>query len=295
MIPTTLPPDGLRIPLRAAFVGMKGIDWLALGHNNLNPLLVLHDTEVEFSILRKQRRPYHAIEYVDFGQALGTDLLIIAWRGSYLTFAGNVQFLDDLPPADALRDLLQFFESKQVRLSPRAQTWLHGRIQEEAASAPAASAAFLAGMTPRLLANFVDLFVLLFISISLDLLLTVALSPVFGPDTKHLPPQGFDWICFLALGAMFDASRLMGTPGKRFLGVAVVDAHDKPIGFPRALLRMLIKWLTVPLTLPQALLFRSWHPGPLLHDTLTGTRIVERWSVHGIDQAPNRGAPPPGK
>jgi uncharacterized RDD family membrane protein YckC len=293
MLPVPLPPEGLRIPLRAAFVGVKGVDWVALAHNSFNPLLRLYDTEVEARVFRTHRRPYGAIEYVDFRQGLGTQLLVIAWRDSSVTFSGNLSYVGDLSASEALRELLRLFESKQVPLSPRAQTWLHGSQREEAARSAPIAGALSAGIAPRLLANFADLIVLSFISGPLAFLLNAALSSVTAVTTNRISIRILDWFCFLFLAAIFDASRLMGTPGKRLFGIAVVDAHDQSIGLPRALLRTFLKWLAAPLTLLQALLYRPRHPGPLWHDALSGTRVVEGWSVSASDRGSPRVAPSP--
>lgn len=79
----------------------------------------------------------------------------------------------------------------------------------------------------------------------------------------------------LALGwaVAFEASRWQATPGKRLLGLRVVDAQGRRLDVGRALLRHLaagLSWLS--LNLGHAL--AAVPPHLALHDRLSGTRVV---------------------
>jgi uncharacterized RDD family membrane protein YckC len=77
----------------------------------------------------------------------------------------------------------------------------------------------------------------------------------------------------------FEASAWQATPGKRWLGLKVVDLRGAPIGWGRASARFLagtLSWLT--LNLGHAL--AGWRAdGRALHDLIAGTRVVTRSPV----------------
>lgn len=72
----------------------------------------------------------------------------------------------------------------------------------------------------------------------------------------------------------FEASAWQATPGKRWLGIRVVDRLGQRIGWPRACARFLagsLSWLS--LNLGHAL--AAWRSdGRALHDLVAGTRVV---------------------
>ena len=97
------------------------------------------------------------------------------------------------------------------------------------------------------------------------------------------------WVlCYAVLAALyhvgFERSRWQGSPGKRALGLRVVDAHDdRPVATGRLTLRHLagaLSWLTLNLGHALALLPPRRRA---LHDWLTGTRVV---SETGADALP---------
>ena len=77
----------------------------------------------------------------------------------------------------------------------------------------------------------------------------------------------------------FEASAWQATPGKRWLGLKVVDLHGARIGWARASARFLagtLSWLS--LNLGHAL--AGWRAdGRALHDLIAGTRVVTRAPV----------------
>ena len=113
-----LPDEGIRIPTRATFAGVEGAPLLALGHNNCCPLLRLFNDQIEFRVLRKQRRPYSSIKSVGVHQGFLTNNIQIVWHGALLTFSANISREDNLV------EVVKFLQRKQVPLSPKAQTFL---------------------------------------------------------------------------------------------------------------------------------------------------------------------------
>src|SRR5687768_16774314 len=60
-----LPQDGVKIPLRVSFIGLRRVPILALGHNNAAPLLVLFEDHLVQRVIFKHERKYSEIESVD--------------------------------------------------------------------------------------------------------------------------------------------------------------------------------------------------------------------------------------
>jgi len=95
-------------------------------------------------------------------------------------------------------------------------------------------------------------------------------------------------LCYALLAALyhvgFERSRWQGSPGKRLLGLRVVDAHDdRPVATARLTVRHLagaLSWLTLNLGHALALLPPRRRA---LHDWLSGTRVV---SETGSDALP---------
>lgn len=79
----------------------------------------------------------------------------------------------------------------------------------------------------------------------------------------------------LAWFAGFEASSRQGTPGKRLLGLRVVDAHGRGIGLLRAVQRHLagaLSWLTLNIG---HLLAAVPPRRQALHDRIAGTQVVQ--------------------
>lgn len=113
--PSSLPTDGLNIPLRASFSGMKRRPILALGHNSINPLLRLFEDHIESRVFLKSKKSYAEIEHIDTYQTLGTNNIIIVWKTGWFAFVGNVKNKDYLP------ELVRFFQNKNVPLGESAK------------------------------------------------------------------------------------------------------------------------------------------------------------------------------
>lgn len=103
--------------------------------------------------------------------------------------------------------------------------------------------------------------------------------PVFGGLTRRLAAFAidatlllFDWLCF----SFFKSSRLQASPGKRLLGMRVVDTEGQRISFSRACGRYAGKGISAFLLLGGFLLiaFHSRKQG--LHDVLARTLVIRR-------------------
>ena len=118
-LPDFLPRDGVAIPLRVSFTGIKSSRWIALAHNNFAPLLVLFEDHLVQRVVFRKERKYSDIEYVDITRT-DTDNLEIAYTGSQLTFSCK------LKTEGALVKALDFFARKGVRLGDGAKRLLTG-------------------------------------------------------------------------------------------------------------------------------------------------------------------------
>ena len=114
-LPNPLPPEGVKIPLRAAFSGLKGMPLVALSHNSIAPLLRLSADSIEFRVIIQRKKSYMDIERVDAAQGFATQNLAIIWKDSAFAFVGN------LGDADNLRTVLQFLQKRGVPLGKTAQ------------------------------------------------------------------------------------------------------------------------------------------------------------------------------
>lgn len=78
------------VPLVAAFTGVRALPWLALAHNNLNPMLVIGPAGIAFRVLRRSERSFEAIDAVELRTFGATVVLSFSFRGSVLTFDASV-------------------------------------------------------------------------------------------------------------------------------------------------------------------------------------------------------------
>lgn len=85
-----------------------------------------------------------------------------------------------------------------------------------------------------------------------------------------------DWLYF----AIFEASPWSATPGKKLLGMVVVDLEGRRIGFGRATLRYFAKILSM-LILFIGFLMVAWSASKRgLHDRIAGTQVVRRVALN---------------
>jgi hypothetical protein len=114
VIPDPLPRAGFDVPLRASFLVFKGAPLFGVATNNAAPRLILFDDAIEFRVITRQRRRWQDLEKVDARQSLGTQNIILHWRGTFFAFSAN------LGAEPALIALLRFFGSRGVELTKEA-------------------------------------------------------------------------------------------------------------------------------------------------------------------------------
>ena len=74
----------------ATFAGLRGLPWVALASNSLNPVFRIESRQLVYRVIRGHRRAYADILEVDVRDARGTFNLIFSFRDTPLTFAANV-------------------------------------------------------------------------------------------------------------------------------------------------------------------------------------------------------------
>ncbi|MBB1602251.1 hypothetical protein A9977_19620 [Variovorax sp. UMC13] len=74
----------------ATFIGWRGLPWVALASNSLNPVFRLESGQLVFRVLRLRQRPHAEVREVDVRSTHGTFNLIFTFRDARLTFVGNV-------------------------------------------------------------------------------------------------------------------------------------------------------------------------------------------------------------
>jgi hypothetical protein len=116
IIPDALPDSGFTIPLRASFLVFKTFPLLGVATNTASPRLDLFNDRVEFRVIRRQIRHYADLEYIDARQTLGTQNIILCWRGRSFAFAAN------LGAEEPLVELLRFFQRRAIALTERARS-----------------------------------------------------------------------------------------------------------------------------------------------------------------------------
>lgn len=78
------------IPAMATFTGLRGLPWVALATNSLNPVFRIESEQLVYRVLRQRQRPFADIRQVDVREAYGTFNLIFEFRDTRRTFAANV-------------------------------------------------------------------------------------------------------------------------------------------------------------------------------------------------------------
>ncbi len=107
----------VNVPLIASFTMIKGLYPLSLSNNSISPRLLLHESYAEYKVLFSRKRPYSDIEQVHILLAPATTNIILEFKDSRKSFAGNLNNRQKL--AEVLRILKQ-----KCRLSPKAQEFL---------------------------------------------------------------------------------------------------------------------------------------------------------------------------
>ena len=81
---------GKVIPLIAIFCGVRGLTWIGLASNSLNPRLVITPNGITYRVMGLRTRSWADIEYVDVRTLAATVNLNFAFHGSPFTFDANV-------------------------------------------------------------------------------------------------------------------------------------------------------------------------------------------------------------
>jgi len=78
------------VPVVATFTGLRGLPWIALATNSLNPVFRIESEQLVYRVLRQHQRPFADIRLVDVREAYGTFNLIFEFHDARRTFAANV-------------------------------------------------------------------------------------------------------------------------------------------------------------------------------------------------------------
>ena len=81
---------GRSVPVRATFTGVRGLPWVGLAHNSLNPRLTITPEGLAFRVLLRGRHRFDEIEQVDVRSFGATVLVSFSFRGSPFTLDANV-------------------------------------------------------------------------------------------------------------------------------------------------------------------------------------------------------------
>lgn len=111
----------------------------------------------------------------------------------------------------------------------------------------------------------------------------LALTLYFAAQGGGLGDLRSDWkltVSSLAIRvawcAVWDSSGLMGTPGKRFLSLAVVNQRAGRLSFGDALVRNLVKWISLSLCGLTALSVLGDSPGRSIWDGVAKSKVIDR-------------------
>ncbi|MDZ4355452.1 MAG: hypothetical protein U1B84_03390 [Variovorax sp.] len=78
------------VPVVATFTGLRGMPWVALATNSLNPVFRIESEQLVYRVLRQRQRPFAEIRQVDVREAYGTFNLIFEFHDTRRTFVANV-------------------------------------------------------------------------------------------------------------------------------------------------------------------------------------------------------------
>ena len=111
--------EGKSIPIRAAFLGLKCLPSLfAVGHNNLNPELLLYGDHLKIKSVKKYTIAYNEIREISALKWIGTRNVRLKLKSGVLTHTANVK--DD----ESFVALLSFLRDKGIELRSSARKQL---------------------------------------------------------------------------------------------------------------------------------------------------------------------------
>lgn len=109
-------------------------------------------------------------------------------------------------------------------------------------------------------------------AVAIDLTLLVLPTLLAGQVLPLIGPLLVPWLYF----SIFEASAWQATPGKRLLGLRVVDVNGVPLRWARATLRYFCRFVSaLPLGAGYAMVLFTLNR-QALHDMLASTRVVMR-------------------
>ena len=117
-IPDSIPAEGIKIPLKVAFSGIKNIPLLSLAHNSLNPKLILFEEATETKVTSASRRPLSEIETIDVTLPLRTLHLTINWKNRWFDFTAAIE------SEETMLGIVRFFQRKGITLGSGAKRFI---------------------------------------------------------------------------------------------------------------------------------------------------------------------------
>lgn len=112
--------EGKAFPALATFTGLRGVPWVALATNSLNPVFRLDGEHLIYRVIRQQQRLLSEVSQVDTRSAYGTFNLVFEFSNSPFTFIVNLgsalrvgYVLSMLPPDMPLSERAQAARANQ--------------------------------------------------------------------------------------------------------------------------------------------------------------------------------------
>ncbi|MFO2466047.1 hypothetical protein OOJ96_22030 [Pseudomonas sp. 15FMM2] len=82
--------DGKAFPVLATFTGLRGVPWMAVATNSLNPVFRLDGQQLIYRVIRHRQRLLSDVSQVDTRSAYGTFNLVFEFSDSPFTFIANL-------------------------------------------------------------------------------------------------------------------------------------------------------------------------------------------------------------
>lgn len=106
--PDPIPPQGIPVPLRVAFTGIKNVPLIALATNSAAPKLILFEDLIEKKVIVTRIKPLTAVQMVEITSVPGGFQIEFTWKDSLLTFCADIGRGENLP------SILDFLRRKNV-------------------------------------------------------------------------------------------------------------------------------------------------------------------------------------
>lgn len=119
-------PEGIRIPIRGAYTGIKGVPLIGVARNFFASEFMLFEDHTETRVILLRNAPISEIEWIDVKNFLGKRSLQINWKNSLLNFSAR---MDTIQEDVILAEVIRFFESKGVALGAAAQNFINAETR----------------------------------------------------------------------------------------------------------------------------------------------------------------------